>query len=64
MIKFMKPKRVREKRCNVEKNAERNQYEEKYFFKGVALRMIEKRQTYTKLAGTYYINDDLSYCLN
>ena len=60
MTKLINPKSVRENRCRVEKKADRNQYDAKYFFKGVALRVIHKRQTYIKLLATYHIKDELS----
>jgi len=52
IIKFIKPKSVREKRCRNVNKAERIQYDVKYFFKGEPI-LIDV-QTYTKMPKIYY----------
>lgn len=48
IIKFKNPKSVTEKRWRMVNSADRIQYEERYFFKGVA--SFRKNQTYTKIS--------------
>ena len=48
MIKFAKPKSVNEKRWRKVNIAERIQYDDKYFFKGVAYSLIEEPNLHKK----------------